>query len=236
MTTFNTRSYLRLVLFDIDGTLISTNGIAKRTFAEAMAQMYGPSDAALDHDFAGKTDQQIYHELVQKSGIDAGTATARMHETLTVFLDMLEERLTAENVTALPGVHTLLAALAEESTVTLGLLTGNMIRGARIKLVPPRLDKYFAFGAFGSDAMHRHELPSIALERAYNRTGYVFKDKEIIVIGDTPNDIECGRHLNVRTIAVASGGAKREDLAKHAPDFLFDSLEDTDTVIDAIVT
>jgi phosphoglycolate phosphatase-like HAD superfamily hydrolase len=235
MTTFNTRSYLRLVLFDIDGTLLTTNGIAKHTFAEALEAVLGKPTIAREHDFAGKTDQQIYREIMQQSGFDDETTDARMHEVLDTFLDLLEQRLTPDTVTALPGVHALLEALAGETTVTLGLLTGSMIRGARIKLVPAGLEKYFSFGAFGSDGLHRHELPSIAVERAYNRTGYVFREKEIIIIGDTPNDIHCGSHLNVRTIAVASGGATRDKLAKHDPDFLFDSLENTDEVVEAII-
>ncbi|MDH7514425.1 MAG: HAD family hydrolase [Bacteroidota bacterium] len=235
MTDFNTRSYLRLVLFDIDGTLITTNGMAKRTFADALEQVFGHPTPARTYDFSGRTDIQIYREIMKAAGADDEAIERKQDEALTTFLDLLERRITPESITVHPGIRELLDALSEESIVTLGLLTGNMLRGARIKLSPPDLMRYFSFGAFGSDAYHRHELPSIAVERAYHRTGYVFREKEIVVIGDTPHDIECGRHLNVRTIAVATGGSRREKLAEHGPDFLFDDLSDTNAVVDAII-
>ena len=113
-------------------------------------------------------------------------------------------------------------------------MTGNMLQGARIKLTPPDLLKYFGFGAFGNDAEDRYNLPKIAIDRAYDRTGATFRAKDIVVIGDTPHDIECGRHLNVRTIAVETGIFSAEELAKHQPDHLFRDLGDLDAVLDAM--
>ncbi len=235
MSKFNTRSYLRLVLFDIDGTLITTNGVAKKTFAEALEKLFSVPNAAREYDFAGKTDQQIFQDIMSAAGLDEASIERAQESALNTFLDMLEQRITNDAVTVLPGVRELLDALSLESTVTLGLLTGNMLRGARIKLTPPGLMQYFSFGAFGSDAPQRHALPSIAVERAYHRTGYLFREKEIVVIGDTPHDIECGRHLNVRTVAVATGGKSRETLAGHNPDFIFNDFTDTESVLEAIV-
>jgi phosphoglycolate phosphatase len=230
----DTRSHLRLVLFDIDGTLLTTNGEARRTFGEAVAQVFERDDVPGDHDFAGKTDQQIYYEVTARMEIPRDAADAKKERMYAVFLDLLSERLNVENVHTMPGVPTLLEALCETQVATLALLTGNLLRGAQIKLTPPQLNHYFGFGAFGNDALYRYQLPAIALERAYKRTGYTYRAKEIVIIGDTPNDIECGRHLNVRTIAVATGGATPDTLAAHRPDFLFENLTDTEAVLQAI--
>jgi phosphoglycolate phosphatase len=228
------QQFLRLVLFDIDGTLISTNGIAKQAFIEATRATFGSMPHTLEYDFAGKTDQQIYHDVTKLAEMDAGLITRNKDLVFDTFFALLEQRLTVENVSILPGVRVLLEALEQEEAATSALLTGNMLRGARIKLTPPDLLRYFAFGAFGSDAYHRHELPEIAKSRAYDRLGVVFRAKEIVIIGDTPHDIECGRHLNVRSIAVATGGYRHEQLATHKPDYIFDDLTDTDQVLDAI--
>ncbi len=226
--------YLRLILFDIDGTLISTNGLARQAFSEAIEEALGRESIANTYDFAGKTDQQIYTDILR--GSKAGDEDIeRLKDTVfAAFFRRLEERLTADNVTVLPGVRELLAALEVEQAATLALLTGNMIQGARIKLTPPQLLPYFGFGAFGNDAFHRHELPQIAVERAYDRTGATFKAKDIVIIGDTPHDIDCGRHLNVRSIGVATGGYTHDQLAAHKPDFLFEDLTDIDRLFTAI--
>jgi phosphoglycolate phosphatase len=228
------QQFLRLILFDIDGTLISTDGIAKRTFAEVMNAEFGPSTAASDYDFSGKTDQVIYSDIAALMSIDPALAEQKQDEVFDRFFTLLEQRLHQGNVTVLPGVHILLDALEQEEAATSALLTGNMLRGARIKLTPPDLLRYFSFGAFGSDALHRHELPAIAQTRAYDKLGVVFKAKEIVVIGDTPHDIDCGRHLNVKTIAVATGRYSHDQLAAEKPDFLFDNLSETDRILDAI--
>jgi len=230
-----TRSYLRLVLFDIDGTLITTNGRAKEAFAQAMEEVFHQKTIARTHDFAGKTDQQIYYEVAEISGISSEECEKKKDATFQTFFMNLTALLEPNHIKVHPGVHELLTQLKNEPAVTLGLLTGNMIAGARLKLAPPKLIPYFPFGAFGSDAYHRHQLPDIALERAYNRTGYVFRDKEIVIVGDTKHDIECGRHLNVRTIAVATGGMTYDTLEKHKPDFLFHDLSETTHVVEAIL-
>lgn len=226
--------YLRLILFDIDGTLISTNGLARQAFAEAIEEALGRPSTALTYDFAGKTDQQIYTDILRGSKAGDEDIKRLKDAIFTAFFRRLEERLTTDNVKVLPGVRELLAALEVEQAATLALLTGNMIQGARIKLTPPQLLPYFTFGAFGNDAFHRHELPPIAVERAYDRTGATFKAKDIVIIGDTPHDIDCGRHLNVRSIGVSTGRYTYDQLAAHNPDFLFEDLTDIDRLFTAI--
>jgi phosphoglycolate phosphatase len=229
-----TKQYLRLVLFDIDGTLISTNGIAKECFSEAVEETLGITTIARAHDFAGKTDPQIYTEIMRGSGRTEADVEVHREQVFALFFRKLETRLTAENVTVFPGVRALLEALRQEEAATTALLTGNMLQGARIKLTPPGLLGYFAFGAFGNDAYARHDLPEIAVARAYDRTGATFKAKDIVIIGDTPHDIDCGRHLNVRSIGVATGGYSHEALAEARPDHLFADLTETDRLLDAI--
>lgn len=229
-----TKQYLRLILFDIDGTLITTNGAAKRCLVQAMEETLGAATVGLEHDFAGKTDPQIFSEIVQASGLPADTIARHQDAVFASFFEKLEKELNAENVTVLPGVRALLEALLQEEAATVALLTGNTLQGARIKLTPPDLLRYFAFGAFGNDAYHRHDLPEIAVARAYERTGATFRAKDIVIIGDTPHDIDCGRHLNVRSIGVATGGHSHERLAQASPDYLFDDLTDTSQLLDAI--
>jgi phosphoglycolate phosphatase-like HAD superfamily hydrolase len=177
---------------------------------------------------------QIYTDIMREAEVPAAEVEKMKDDVFARFFEKLEERLHKGNVHVLPGVRELISALAEEQVATLALLTGNMLRGARIKLTPPELLPYFSFGAFGNDAQNRYDLPAIAVARAYDRTGATFKAKDIVIIGDTPHDIDCGRHLNVRSIGVATGGYSHEQLAEQRPDHLFEDLSDIDRIFSAI--
>ena len=134
-----------------------------------------------------------------------------------------------------PGIPQLLARLAEEPRVTLALLTGNLERGARLKLEPPGFNRYFPFGAFGSDSEDRYRLPRVAVDRARERTGRAFAGKSVVIVGDSIHDVACGRSLGVRAVAVATGITSPERLAAERPDVLMTDFADTERAVEAIL-
>ena len=225
----------RLILFDIDGTLLTTDGVAGRAFRAALERVFGTSGPTRGYSFAGKTDPQIARDLllaggVEEPSIDAGLAAVWEHYTPT-----LEREIAAANTHVFPGVRELVQRLHHDPDAILGLLTGNLREGARIKLTAAGLDfDWFTVGAFGSDHARRPELPAIAIARAEEQFGRRFEGKSVVIIGDTPLDVACGEHLGVRTIAVATGNYSEDELRACGPDYLFTSLEDTDAVWRAI--
>jgi len=229
----------RLVLFDIDGTLLSAGRVARdailRSLKTSFDWAYTP-----DHedrgkfDFSGKTDPQIVRELVL-GDIGPDRFERDLDRALELYLEELERQLLPGTVVPKPGIVELLRRLADEPRVTLGLLTGNLERGARLKLAPPGFNPYFPFGAFGSDSADRYELPPIAVERAFDRTGFRFEGKSVVIVGDSIHDVACGRSLGVRAVAVATGITSTERLAAERPDAIFQDFSDTERAFDAIV-
>lgn len=225
---------MRLVLFDIDGTLIRTKGSGRRALGMALAEVYGTTGPVETWDFGGKTDPLLFYELLGAAGLSRAAIDERMDEALERYLAHLRELLTPETCRVLQGVEPLLEALQQEAGVTLGLLTGNVQEGARAKLAVHGLDRFFDFGAFGCDSAVRSDLPAFAVQRAYERTGRAHEGKQVVIIGDTPADIACGRHLGVRSIAVATGTYGLEALQAHDPDAAFETLEPLERVWAAI--
>jgi phosphoglycolate phosphatase len=229
----------RLVLFDIDGTLISAGRVARdailRSLKESFDWAYTP-----DHedrgkfDFSGKTDPQIVRELVLEH-VGRDRFERGLPRALETYLAELERQLVPGTVVPKPGIAALLAKLAADPRVTLGLLTGNLERGARLKLAPPDFNRYFPFGAYGSDSSDRYQLPPIAVERAFEKTGRRFTGKSVVIVGDSIHDVACGRALGVRAVAVATGITSPERLAAERPDALFESFAETDRAFAAIV-
>ncbi|MES2523689.1 MAG: HAD family hydrolase [Gemmatimonadota bacterium] len=228
---------MKLVLFDIDGTLLLTDGTGRRSMEQALTETYGtPGDTSYRYD--GKTDQQITREQMRAAGIDDATIDARMDAALDRYIALLSEELerSPEAATLLAGVPELLDALEASGDVTLGLLTGNVERGARQKLRAVGLDfSRFRVNAFGCDHADRPELPAVAQRRAREILGIEMHGERMVIIGDTPFDIHCGRALGVRAIGVATGRYGVDELAEHAPAAVFPTLEDTDAVVGAIL-
>lgn len=227
-----------LVLFDIDGTLLSAGRVARESILAALERAYGWK-AEPEHqdrwryDFSGKTDPQIVRELVTDS-VGRQRCEERLSRALDLYVEELERRLEPGAVVTKPGIPQLLARLAGEPRVTLGLLTGNLERGARIKLAPPGLNDYFPFGAFGSDSADRYELPGLAIRRAREATGMTFSGKSIVIVGDSVHDVACGRSVGVRAVAVATGPTRPEALAAERPDVLLPDFCDVDRAFRAI--
>lgn len=220
----------RLVLFDIDGTLLR-GGPAKEAFQLALIEAFGTAGAIEESDFSGKTDPQIARELLTGAGLSPAEVDRGLPTLWARYLAELEARLPDHPVDVLPGVRALLDALERTGDVALGLLTGNIVRGARLKLGSAGLAERFAVGGFGSDAEERNELPAIAIERARRAWGRDFSGESVVIVGDTPRDVACGRHGGCRTLAVATGRFALEELRDAAPDHLLEDLADTDRVM-----
>lgn len=225
----------RLVLFDIDGTLLSAGKAARESVLAALADVYGWTSAnGHSHDFSGKTDPQIVRELVE-ADVGREKCERLLRPALEAYLQEFSLRLSPEAVVPKPGAAALLSRLGALPTVTMGLLTGNLERGARMKLEPPGFNRYFPFGAFGSDSEDRYRLPAIALERARAASDRDFSGKDIVVVGDSVHDILCGRSLGVRSVAVATGPTRAELLAARDPDALLESFSDVEAAMMAIL-
>jgi phosphoglycolate phosphatase len=227
----------RLVLFDIDGTLLTAKGAPRRAFERAMHEVYGTAGPIATHRFDGKTDPQIARELLELDGMAPGRIDEGFARLWPRYLELLEHELALpEQMTiVLPGVRALLEALEQRSDeLMLGLLTGNIDGGARLKLAAARIATPFRVGAFGSDHEQRDRLPAFAVERARALTGRSFAGDEIVVIGDTPSDVTCGRALGVRAVAVATGSYDRRALADAGAHVVLDDLGDTAAALAAL--
>jgi len=220
----------RVILFDIDGTLL-WGGPAKDAFCGAMVEVYGTAGDLDNVSFSGKTDPQIVRELLAGSGVDNEVMRARLPLLWEGYTARLERGLADQPVTVLPGVRELLAALSEVHDVGVALLTGNIVRGAELKLGSAGLWDHFALGSYGSDHEERDELPAIALERARARWRPSLQAIDTIVVGDTPRDVSCGQAGGTRTMAVATGYFGIDELSQTGADHVLEDLSHTAEVL-----
>jgi phosphoglycolate phosphatase-like HAD superfamily hydrolase len=214
----------RLVLFDIDGTLLSAGRVSRSALTQALAKTFGTTGDMAAYDFSGKTDPQIVLDLMRGAGLGESRVREGLEECLGVYTKTLAEEISPENVEPKPGVADLLERLQGEPSVYLGLLTGNLEPCARLKLGPLSFNRFFPFGAFGSDHEDRYRLPRLAVERAFHQTGLRFEGKSIVVVGDSIHDVRCGRDLSVCSVAVTTGRTSAEVLARESPDVLLPDL------------
>ncbi len=215
----------RLILWDIDGTLIVSQGAGVRAMERAFTKRFGiPADLG-QIDWAGRTDTWITGEVLQHHGLPP--TAENCHDYLEAYLELLPGELTnGPQGTVLPGVLELLETLHHRPDVAQGLLTGNLRRGAELKLSHYRVWHYFEFGAFADDSPRRNDLGPHALRRARERHHHEFTPGHTFIIGDTPHDIECGKVIGARTIAVATGRHSVAELTPHAPDAVFADFSD----------
>jgi phosphoglycolate phosphatase-like HAD superfamily hydrolase len=217
-----------LILFDIDGTLVLTGQAGMRAMNRACEDLVRGDNALAGVTFAGRTDWSILDDILRKHG----------HTLDEVLLDELRRRYVthlAEEIQlpgrgikdVMPGIRDLLQALEVREDVRVGLLTGNFVEGARIKLEYFDLWKYFPWGAFGGDSANRNDLVPIAVARAKEHGIDAVAPADVIVIGDTPNDIECARAANATPVAVATGSYSVDQLRAAGADIIFEDLSDT---------
>lgn len=221
----------RLILFDIDGTLVA-GGPAKDAFQEAMIETFGTAGDVGGVSFAGKTDPQIARELLSGIGLEERRIEAGFDELWERYVAYLESKLVGSPMRILPGVQELLDGLSVLDQVGLGLLTGNIERGARLKLGSAGLWGRFQIGSYGSDHEERNELPAIAFGRASELWGGAVDPGSAVVIGDTPRDVACGRRGGARTLAVATGRYQTADLIAAGADHVLDDLSSTLEILD----
>jgi phosphoglycolate phosphatase-like HAD superfamily hydrolase len=228
----------KLVLFDIDGTILLTAGAGRRAIVAALTEEIEGTDAFDRVRFDGKTDPQIVAELLEAAGDSGPLAQARLDAVCERYVRHLARELEAPatRTTLMPGVEPLLDRLEAEPGVVLGLLTGNIAEGAALKLRSGGVDpSRFRVGAYGSDSARRPDLPAIAARRAASLFGREPSGAEVVIIGDTPADIHCGLAIAARAIGVATGSYSVADLAACRPHAVFEDLSATDRVLEAIL-
>lgn len=230
---------MKLILFDIDGTLLWTDGAGRRAVGAALRDVAGTTGPIDTYRLDGKTDPLIVRELLELAGHASPNDPDQIAAVCERYVLRLEEELRDNNnARLLPGVPELLAALEpaeREGRALVGLLTGNLERGAVLKLRAAGLDPgRFAVGAYGSDSGVRAELPAIAARRAAAVVAREFSGASVVLLGDTPADVECGRPIGARTIAVATGHYDVTALRGAGAAAVLPDLSDTAAALDAI--
>jgi phosphoglycolate phosphatase len=225
----------KLVLFDIDGTLLDHAGVVSYGICQALISVYGTAGPVDQYAMGGKTDPQIMKELMLLAGLPAAQVESKLPDCCRSYIQVLEGSIASFNLYAYPGICRLLESLTSRKEPLLGLLTGNLagVAGPKLKAagIPPGA---FALGAYGSDNADRNRLPGIAIGRAEKILGQPVEPGSVLVIGDTPYDIACARTGGTQVLAVATGDYSRAELARHRPDYLLDDLADLDAVLKVI--
>lgn len=225
---------MKIVLFDVDGTLLWTDGAGRRAIHRALHDVLGIEHPAASFRFDGRTDPEIVRLFAAAAGRQHGPDTVA--EVLARYIPLLDDELSrpGHRTTVYPGVFELVAALERRRDCVMGLLTGNVAEGARLKLRSGGLDiARFRVGAFGSDHEDRAELPAIAQRRARELLGVEATGQDVVIVGDTPADVTCGRAIGARAIGVATGSYTVPDLLGAGADAAFADLSETNDVVAA---
>lgn len=222
---------MKLLLFDIDGTLIDTGGAGSRSLNISFEELFFIKDAFKDINMAGKTDIQIIKEGMMRHGIPQDESVIR--KIIKTYIKNLSIQIKNNNKHLKPGIKTLLELLSK-SNYAIGLLTGNIEKGARIKLEPFGLNKYFPTGAFGSDHEDRNKLLPIAIERYNKILGKKINYEDCIIVGDTPRDVHCAKPYGARSVAVSTGPYSYSSLLETGADFVMEDLSDINTFLNKI--
>jgi phosphoglycolate phosphatase-like HAD superfamily hydrolase len=228
---------VRLVLWDIDGTLVDTAGHGRRAFADALQELVGPDAGLGDISMSGRTDHSIAAELLERSG--EPDPEARMPEMFTALNAALDSRgpAIASEGRVMPGVAAVIEALAARGDVTQSLLTGNIEPNAQVKLRALGLDHLLdmEIGAYGSDSGVRPELVGVALRRAAELRGVEVPAAATVLIGDTPLDVAAAHANGARAVAVATGRFSVPELERSGAEAVLEDLSDVDAAVAAIL-
>lgn len=223
-------------MFDIDETLISSDGAGRRAIGKALARMFDVDITKVKISLSGKTDPQILHEILKTSPISEEEIESRMSEILEIYISLLQEQIDNSSKYIIhKGIPELLEQLHHTENVFLGLLTGNIERGARMKLEKCNLNSYFPIGAYGSDSANRMDLPKIATQRGSNHYNNRFSPEEVTIIGDSIYDVRCAKGFGAKSLAVNTGSTQKELLEEQSPDYLFEDMSNIDQVVSAIM-
>jgi phosphoglycolate phosphatase len=218
---------VRLVLFDIDGTLVRTGGAGMKAFARAFDEQFGMADGTERLKFAGRTDVSLVREFFSHNRIEP--SQSNFDRFFASYIHWLEKLILECNGEVCPGVKETIAVLeSAPRPVGVGLLTGNIRRGAEIKLTHYKLWHEFKFGGFADDHEERDCIAEIAARRGGEHLKEPLGGDQVLVIGDTPLDIRCARAIGAKVLAVATGGAPLDELERHEPDWAAADLNGVD--------
>ncbi len=215
---------MHVCLFDIDGTLILSGGAGKAALEAALASEFGIAKVIDKLDLSGRTDRAITTDLFRLHVIEETPENRR--RLVGAYLHHLPRCLATHGGRVLPGIAALLECLRARGDVAVGLLTGNIRAGARVKLGHFGLYDHFAFGGFGDEHLDRDDVAREALAEVQRHHNGAVRPERIWVVGDTPLDVRCARAIGARAVAVATGWHSREELAAHRPDLLLADLSD----------
>ncbi|MCS7063267.1 MAG: haloacid dehalogenase-like hydrolase [Methylacidiphilales bacterium] len=218
---------MKVLLWDIDGTLICSGQAGERAINYAMEEVFGIRSSLEHIDYRGRTDRFIGYQLFEYYGVEP--TPEHLHCFIESYLRHLESELPKSPGKTHRGVVDILQQAHDHPGFIQGLLTGNMRRGAELKLTFYKVWHFFSFGAFADDSVLRNELGPIALERAAEVAGHSIEPEKVYVIGDTPHDIECGKVIGAQTVAVATGAYDVKTLERYSPSVVFPDLGDTKT-------
>jgi phosphoglycolate phosphatase-like HAD superfamily hydrolase len=215
---------MHVCLFDIDGTLISSGGAGKAALEAALASEFGIGPLFEKLELSGRTDRAIAYDILRMHAL--GETPENWRRLITGYLRHLPHSLATLRGRVLPGIAALLEDLSRRGDVLLGLLTGNIRAGAKVKLGHFGLYDYFTFGGYGDEHLDRDDVAREALAEVHRQLNGATVPERIWVVGDTPLDIACARAIGARAVAVATGWHTTEELAAHQPDLLLNDLSD----------
>jgi len=215
---------MKLVLFDIDGTLLVCGPQVSPLFASALVEVFGTAGEVDAFDFTGRTDPGSVLDLITGAGLPEPLVRERLPRMRLLYTERLERELDRREMVLLPGVVEILERLNRREDVVTALLTGNWEPGAKAKLSRFGLSRYFAFGAFGCDGVDRSELPPVALDRAERATGRRFRPEDVLIVGDSVHDVSCARAHGIPCLAVGTGRTPEEVLQAAGADWVIGDL------------